>query len=109
VKFTLPASGNRKARDVEQTVRSARISLKAPYRPGYKFKNVFVPAVLAKEPPVGEEAIEWLLLTSLAVDTFEQATTVIKWYTCRWIVPIFFRTLKSGWKKEKLQLETRNS
>jgi len=42
----------------------------------------------------------------MKVDTFEQAITVIEWYTCRWEIEIFFRTLKSGWKKEKLQLET---
>lgn len=108
VTFKLPASSNRKAREVEQTVRSARITLKAPYRAGYKFKNVEINAVLAREenPPLGVEAIEWLLLTSLPVHTFEQAATVLEWYTCRWEVEIFFRVLKSGCQVEKLQLET---
>ena len=40
------------------------------------------------------------------METFEQATTIIEWYTCRWEVEIFFRTLKSGCQVEKLQLET---
>ncbi len=108
VKFTLPASGNRIARDVEQTVRAARVVLKAPRRTGYQFKNVEVNAVLAREenPPLGVEPIEWLLLTSLPVGTFGQAATVIEWYTCRWEVEVFFRTLKSGCQVEKLQLET---
>lgn len=108
VNFTLPASGNRKARYVEQTVRSARVVLKAPRRSGYKFKNVEVNAVFAKEenPPLGVEPIEWLLLTSFSIDTFEAATTILKWYTCRWEVEIFFRVLKSGCQIEKLQLET---
>lgn len=47
-----------------------------------------------------------MLLTSLPVDTFEQAVTIIEWYTCHWFVSIFFRTLKSGCQVEKLQLET---
>jgi len=108
VKFTLPASGNRKTRDVEQTIRSARVVIKAPYRPGYKFKNVEVNAVLAREenPPLGIEPIEWLLLTSLPIESFEQAATVLEWYTCRWEVEIFFRVLKSGCQVEKLQLES---
>lgn len=108
IKFTLPASGNRKAREVEQTVRSARVVLKAPRRSGYHFKNVEINAVLAREenPPVGVEPIEWLLLTYRTVDSFEQATTVLEWYTCRWEVEIFFRVLKSGCQVEKLQLET---
>ncbi|MDM8565388.1 IS4 family transposase [Candidatus Halobeggiatoa sp. HSG11] len=108
IKFNLPASGNRKARKVEQTVRSASIIIKAPYRAGYKFDNVKINVVLAKEenPPVGEKPIEWLLLTSMKIDTFEQAVNIIKWYTCRWEIEIFFRTLKSGCQVEKLQLET---
>jgi hypothetical protein len=42
----------------------------------------------------------------MKIDTFEQAATIIKWYTCRWEIEIFFRTLKSGCQVEKLQLET---
>ena len=105
VKFNLPASSTRK---VEQTVRSAHIIVKAPYRTDYKFDNIKINAVFAKEenPSVGEKPIELLLLTSMKIDTFEQAVTIIKWYTCRWEIEIFFRTLKSGCQVEKLQLET---
>ena len=108
IKFAMPASGTRKAREVEQTVKSARINLRAPYRAGYQFSNIKINAVLAREenPPVGEEPIEWLLLTSMKVDAFEQAISIIEWYTCRWEIEIFFRTLKSGCQVEKLQLET---
>jgi hypothetical protein len=107
VKFDMPASGNRKAREVEQTIRASHIILKAPYRPGYKFKNVKVNAVLERyeNPPIGEEPIEWLLITSLPVDSLEAAVTVLEWYTCRWEIEIFFRVLKSGCQVEKLQLE----
>lgn len=108
IKFAIEAQGTRKAREVEQTVRSARMTLRAPYRAGYRFTNVKINAVLAREenPPEGEEPIEWLLLTSMNVDTFEQAITLLEWYTCRWEIEIFFRTLKSGCQVEKLQLET---
>jgi len=108
IKFTLPASGTREARVVEQTVRSSCVTIRAPYRTGYKYSDVKVNAVLAREisPPIGVEPIEWLLLTSMKVDTFEKAVTIIEWYTCRWEIEIFFRTLKSGCQVEKLQLET---
>ena len=49
---------------------------------------------------------EWLLLTSLPVDTFAQAVTAIEYYTCRWEIEVFFRVLKSGCTVEDLQLET---
>ena len=38
-----------------------------------------VNAILVREekPPAGEEPIEWLLLTSLPIETFDDVTTVI--------------------------------
>jgi hypothetical protein len=42
----------------------------------------------------------------MKLDTFEQVVAIVEWYTCRWEVEIFFRTLKSGCQVEKLQLET---
>ena len=57
-------------------------------------------------PPEGEEPITWLLLTSLPVDTFEQACLVVEYYLCRWQVEIYFKVLKSGCKTEDRQLET---
>ncbi len=59
-----------------------------------------------KNPPLGVKPLEWLLLTSLPVESFEQATTVFEWYVCRWEIEVFFKVLKSGCQVEKLQLET---
>lgn len=55
--------------------------------------------------PQGESPLEWLLLTNLAVDTFEQALDVSAIYSCRWLVEEFHKALKSGMGAEKLQLE----
>src|SRR3972149_7835020 len=57
-------------------------------------------------PPDGEEPITWLLLTSLPVDTFEQACLVVEYYLCRWQIEIYFKVLKSGCKIEDRQFET---
>jgi hypothetical protein len=67
-----------------------------------------VNAVLVSEvnTPEGEEPVEWLLLTSLPVATFDEAYLVVRYYCCRWSIEIFFRVLKSGCKVEKSQLET---
>ncbi len=45
-------------------------------------------------PPAGEEAILWRLLTTHEVETVEQALTVIGWYRQRWHIEQLFRTLK---------------
>lgn len=65
-------------------------------------------AVFAKEqrPPTGEEGVEWMLLTSLPVEDFNTAQTIVGWYKQRWEIEIYFRLLKQGCKIAKLRLET---
>jgi hypothetical protein len=97
----------RAGRIARVTIRTAKVLLRGPARPGGKLPDIFVNAILVKEenPPNGEEAIEWLLLTSLPIETFAEATTVLDYYCCRWEIEIYFRTLKSGCKIEELQFE----
>ena len=89
------------------TLRAAKVLLRGPARPGEKLPDIYVHAILVKEehPPTGEEPIEWLLLTSLPIETFAEVTTVLDYYCCRWEIEIYFRTLKSGCTIEELQLE----
>lgn len=98
---------SRRARKAKVTVRAGRILLRAPQRQDLKLLAVLVNAVLVREenPPAGEEAIAWLLLTSLPVETFAEACQVVDYYCCRWEIEIYFRLLKSGCKIEELQLE----
>lgn len=107
VEFDLPATAERPARHVRQTLRAARLALKPPRRSGRTLPNIEVTAVLAREvdPPKGKAPVEWLLLTSLPVETAEQAVEKLQWYLARWEIELFFRTLKSGCRIEKLQLE----
>jgi hypothetical protein len=107
IEFDMPKTEQRKAQRIAQSLRAVRVTLKAPYRTGHKLPDVEVTALLAQEldPPAGAEPIEWLLLTSLPVDTPEQAAELLQLYLCRWQVEIYFRILKSGCKVEALQLE----
>ena len=75
---------------------------------GGQLPSVEVTAVYAKElrPPKGEKALEWLLLTSLSVEDFPSACTVVQWYRCRWEIEVFFRVLKQGCQIEQLRLQT---
>lgn len=55
--------------------------------------------VEVKEQPTtvinGEKPIHWILLTSHAVQSVEEALTIVKWYRWRWFIEQTFRTLKS--------------
>jgi hypothetical protein len=60
--------------------------------------------VVEPDPPVGEEAIEWVLLTSESVATLEDATTVVDHYRARWLIEEYFKALKTGCAFERRQL-----
>jgi Transposase DNA-binding/Transposase DDE domain len=62
--------------------------------------------VIEKKPPRGAEPVEWLLYTSLPVDTPEQILAVVDAYRQRWLIEEFFKALKTGCIYEKRQLET---
>jgi hypothetical protein len=98
----------RQARTAELTVQAVRVRLRGPDRPGGKLPNIEVNCVLVTEPnpPEGVEPVEWLLLTSLPIDTIDQILTIINYYCGRWGIEIYFRILKSGCKVEESQLET---
>jgi hypothetical protein len=97
----------RAARTAEVTVQASRVCLRGPQRPGGRLPDVAVNAVLVREPapPDGEEPSEWILLTSLPIETVEEILRVIEFYCCRWQIEIYYRILKSGCKVEESQLE----
>jgi hypothetical protein len=70
--------------------------------------SVALTVILAREinAPAGESPIEWLLLTSLCVDSLATAITCIGYYSQRWLIERFHYTLKSGCAIEDLQLES---
>ena len=89
VEFTLPAAPDRPARLVRQTLYRTVVTLPAHHgQPA-----VTVTAILAREeqPPAGEKAIEWRLLTNRTAETLDQVVELIDWYRRRWLVEIFFR------------------
>lgn len=99
----------RSARDVEQAVRAIRIRLKPPARraaAGAPLPVVEITVLEAREinPPAGEEALVWVLLTSLPVESFEQACELLGLYLCRWEIELFHKVLKSGCRLEEMQL-----
>ena len=63
-------------------------------------------AILATEeqPPSGQTAVSWRLLTSWPVDTLADALGLVEAYTFRWLVERYHYVLKSGCGVEKLHL-----
>ena len=106
--FELPARPGRKARRVTATVKAKPVTFDRARRPGGRLPPATVWAVYVKEirPPTGESAIEWMLLSSMPAEDFEQARRLVDWYRCRWEIELYFRILKQGCRIEQLRLET---
>ncbi|MBN2135583.1 MAG: IS4 family transposase [Acidobacteria bacterium] len=101
----VPRRQGRTERTARMSVRYSRVTLKPPVRKK-KMAEVKVWAVHAREdhPPEGEDGLEWMLLTNIPVKSFENAVEKISWYTKRWGIEVYHRTLKSGCKVEERQL-----
>ena len=105
----LQRTPKRKPRTATLTVRFITLELQPPQQHPQRscLKPVRVQVVWAieEQPPSGEKAIAWLLLTTLEVTCFEQASRCLRWYSCRWLIERYHYTLKSGCRLEQLQLE----
>lgn len=98
--------GNKPAREALVTLRVQTLTLTGSKN--YRRMPVTVQAVYAREinPPFGVQPIDWILITSLDATTFEEARTIVEWYSLRWEIEIFFRVLKQGCHIEALRLQT---
>lgn len=97
----------RDARIAEIEIRATTVTLRPPKRRGRQLPSVTVNAVLIEEPqpPQGQVPIQWLLLTTLPIDTEEHIRLIVHYYTIRWQIEIYFRTLKSGCRIESRYFE----
>ena len=100
----------REARSATVTVRFAPLCLNPP-RNNCKHKTESLPDidmhavyVLETDPPAGEEPVEWMLLTSLPVRSFDEACEKVLWYCLRWRIEMYFKVLKSGFRVEACRL-----
>ena len=98
-KLELPARAGRTARvaDVMLTATCVVVPLEDPT--SRRKTDVAMWAVQARETsdvPQGEEVVDWLLLSSARIDTFEQARAAVVAYTLRWRIEEFHKTWKSG-------------
>src|SRR5207302_1718344 len=83
------------------------VLLQPPRRPDRVLPPVTVNVVLVREidPPTDDEPVEWLLLTTLPIETVEQVREIVQYYTVRFLIEVFFRVLKSGCRVEARRFE----
>ena len=96
-------------RTAKLVVRSCQVTLDAPK--GYKLANsrsvmVWIIDICEIDAPDGTESLHWRLMTSLYAGSFDDCRYITDCYTVRWSIEEFHRTLKTGCRVERLQLES---
>jgi hypothetical protein len=106
----VPRRASRPARTAKLQVRFAQVVLRPPKNS--KLQPVSVWAVYARE--VGHAAevkqpIDWMLLSTVKTQSFEQACERLSWYSRRWGIEVYHRTLKSGCRIQDRRLDNAHS
>jgi hypothetical protein len=106
-RLELAAKPGQPKRTAQLAVSWQPVTLRSPRnRPGAASTlTVWAVRTWEVEPPPDVEAVEWLLLTSIPVATWEDALERIDWYTHRWLVEEYHSCLKTGCSIEKSQLQ----
>jgi hypothetical protein len=107
LKIHVPRRGSRIARDAWVDIRFAQVELKPPVsHPSGARVGVWAVYVTERVEEEVKEPIEWMLLTTVKVESFEDARKRVEWYSGRWGIEVYHRTLKSGCRIKDRQLGT---
>ena len=101
------AAAYRVARTAQVSIRYEQVS----FNPAFYLKDkepitVWAIHVGEDNPPANEPAIEWFLLTTMEIDSVDDALNCINWYCLRWRIEDWHRVLKSGCGIEKIAHKT---
>jgi len=106
-KIDVPRKPGKPKRRATVELRSAGITLRPPSNyPGRRPLTLNVVWVHEPNAPDGAEPLDWLLLTTLPIETVKQCLRIVKFYKLRWRIEELHLTIKSGCKIEKTQLKT---
>jgi hypothetical protein len=112
-RFTMnvqPQQGRKARKNAEFVVSGGPVLVCRPHAKhgnhGDRPLPLFVVQITEVNPPAGEKAVDWMLLTNETVRTFEDAWRVTGWYERRWIVEELHKAKKTGCQIEDMQFTT---
>jgi len=112
IEIEIPKQKEQSGRKVKCEVRISQFELSSPLnhvdRKIKDLPNLKMYAIYLSEKNVSKEVepIDWMLLTNIPVETFDEALEKISWYCLRWRIEVFHKILKSGLKVEDCRLST---
>jgi len=93
----------RKKRTATMALSAAPVHLKTSRSKSAPQIILWVIRVWEVNPPSGQEALEWFLITNHPCETFEDAYQVVGWYETRWVIEEYHKCLKTGMSIESYQ------
>jgi hypothetical protein len=104
----VPRRGPQPARKATLALRYGPVTLCPPQHrkaEGVPAITLWAVQVCEVEPPAEVEPIEWLLFTTVAVETADDAIERVQWYSCRWGIEVWHRILQSECHLEARQCQ----
>jgi hypothetical protein len=108
----IPRRTGERARAATLELRAVRVWIQAPdlrkaddALRDRKPRQVWAVEAREIETPGGAKPIHWVLLTTMPVETFQQARRMVIYYKCRWVIEELSLVLKSGLRAERLQVD----
>jgi hypothetical protein len=106
VEVAVPRRGSRPARTAKLEVRFAQVVISHPIKsrlPSLRVWSVYAHEV--DHPAEVKEPIDWMLLTTVKTEHFKDACVRLSWYSRRWGIEVYHRTIKSGCRIEDRRLD----
>jgi hypothetical protein len=104
----ITAGADRSARTAHLKMSFTAVTLETPRKRSGQYPNqslaIWAVRVWEPHPPQGVEALEWILLTNVAVTTPAEARERVKWYESRFVIEEYHKGMKTGCAIERLQL-----
>lgn len=102
----LEQGSGREHREAELAVKTGVCELLPPKNDSAHTAPVEVNVVRIDELGDVDDPIQWVLLTTESVNTFDESMTVIEHYRARWTIEDWHKVLKTGCQIEERRLET---
>ena len=95
------------ARTATVELRSRKVALSGPWRPGGRqedLKDIYVVQAREINPPPEAQPLHWVLLSSLSGNQLAEARRIVGRYAARWHIEEYHKALKTGAGVEESQL-----
>lgn len=103
------AEHDRPARDARLQMGYQQVRIQPPVNGASLQKTeilAWVIRVWEPAPPEGVEPLEWILVSSVPIESLSQAWEQVKWYSWRWLLEDFHHALKTGCQMENRLLRS---